>query len=274
MSKLKTEEPDYGNWMPKRQVYLSGSVGLLSSLLSLVLLIFYLQDRIGLFSIALLLAFLAFAGVAVIFIVGFVCFTYVHLKLSPQRGNIQARIEGLVLDRLDWNGKGEALDIGCGNAPLSIAIAKKFPKARVTGIDYWGSHWEYSKTVCERNARIEGVVSRVKFRRASASALPFADGSFDCAVSNLVFHEVKDTKDKRDVIKEAFRVLKKGGNFAFQDLFLRKSVYGEIDDLLEKVRTWGIKNVEFLDTGKSKFIKGPMRLSFMLGALGILYGKK
>jgi ubiquinone/menaquinone biosynthesis C-methylase UbiE len=38
--------------------------------------------------------------------------------------------------------------------------------------------------------------------------LPFADEHFDAVVSNFVFHEVKDVKDKRAVIKEALRVLK------------------------------------------------------------------
>jgi ubiquinone/menaquinone biosynthesis C-methylase UbiE len=102
--------------------------------------------------------------------------------------------------------------------------------------------WEYSKSVCERNAGIAGVSSRVSFKKASASALPFEDESINAAVSNLVFHEVKDAKDKRDVIKEALRVINKGGKFAFQDLFLEKRVYGEVDDLLETIRSWGIED--------------------------------
>ena len=95
------------------------------------------------------------------------------------------------------------LDIGCGNALLTIGLAKRFPKSRVTGIDYWGGMWEYSKSVCERNAEREAVADQVNFQKASASALPFEDESFDAAVSNLVFHKVGDAKDKRDVIKEA-----------------------------------------------------------------------
>ena len=89
-----------------------------------------------------------------------------------------------------------------------------------------------------------------------------------------MFHEVKDAKDKRDVIKEALRVLKKGGRFAFQDLFLLEGMYGEVDDLLRLIRSWGIKNVEFLDTSHSSFIPRPLRISFMVGAIGILHGKK
>jgi len=114
-------------------------------------------------------------------------------------------------------------------------MAKRFPAARVPGIDYWAGKWEYSRAVCERNATIEGVADRVNFQKASASALPFEAGSFDAAVSNLVFHEVSDTNDKREVIKEALRVVRKGGAFAFQDLF-RKRVYGDIEGLLEAVK--------------------------------------
>jgi ubiquinone/menaquinone biosynthesis C-methylase UbiE len=153
-------------------------------------------------------------------------------------------------------------------------MAKRFPTARVTGIDYWGGKWEYSRAVCERNATIEGVGDRVNFQKASASALPFEAGSFDAAVSNLVFHEVSDTKDKRDLIEEALRVVRKGGAFAFQDLFLVPRLYGDVKDLLEVIRSWGIESVEFLDTAHSGIVPKALRFRFMLGSIGILYGVK
>lgn len=40
----------------------------------------------------------------------------------------------------------------------------------------------------------------------------------DAAVSNFVFHEVRTQPDKRQVVREALRVVKKGGSFAFQDM--------------------------------------------------------
>jgi SAM-dependent methyltransferase len=254
VSKLKAEKPDYGNWVSMKLLYFSGAVGVL--LLGLSFL------------------FLTLIGGAVFFILMFVYFAYARYQFSPQGGNVQAQIQELVMTRLDWDGEEQALDVGCGNAPLTIMMAKKFPKAHVTGVDYWGGMWEYSKSVCERNAEIEGVEGRVNFQKASASALPFEDEFFDAAVSNLVFHEVSDAKNKRDVIKEALRVVKKGGKFAFQDLFLEKRVYGEVDDLLEAIRSWGIESVEFLDTSHSDFIPKALRLPFMVGATGILYGKK
>jgi ubiquinone/menaquinone biosynthesis C-methylase UbiE len=175
---------------------------------------------------------------------------------------------------LDWNGRGKGLDIGCGNGPLTIRLAQKYAEAQIIGIDYWGKQWEYSKSVCERNAKIEGVAERVVFQKASASALPFDDGTFDVAVSNLVFHEVSGVRDRKNVIKEVLRVVKKGGSYAFQDLFLWKSVYGELDDLLETIRSWGTESVNFVNTSDSQFIPKGLRLPFMVGTIGILYGKK
>jgi ubiquinone/menaquinone biosynthesis C-methylase UbiE len=175
---------------------------------------------------------------------------------------------------LDWNGEGKALDIGCGNGALTIKLAKKHPKAQITGIDYWGKRWEYSKNTCERNAEIEGVNERVVFQKASAVALPFDDGYFDAAVSNFVFHEVSDAKDKREVIREALRVVKKGGKFSFQDEFLVKQVYGDPKDLVETIKSWGTSKVEFVQTRDAKFIPSALKLPFMLGTIGLICGEK
>jgi len=254
MRELKASEPDYGNWMPRKILYLLGAVCVLLLALSVV--------------------FPALIVVAALFIVVFAFVAYMRYQLSPRGGDVQTLIRELVVDRLEWDGNGRALDIGCGNAPLAIAIAKRFPNAHVTGIDYWGGRWEYSQRVCERNAVIEGVAGRTNFQKASASALPFEAESFDAAVSNLAFHEVRDAKDKRDVIKEALRVVKKGGAFAFQDLFLMKRVYGDVDELLETIRSWDIENVELTDTSHSDFIPKALRPSLIFGAIGILHGRK
>ena len=98
--------------------------------------------------------------------------------------------------------------------------------------------------------------------------------SFDLAVSNLTFHEVADVKDKKEAIKEALRVVRTGGRFVFQDLFLWKTVYGEVDELIKAIQSWGIERVEFIDTSKADFIPTAMKLPFMVGTIGILRGEK
>jgi ubiquinone/menaquinone biosynthesis C-methylase UbiE len=134
--------------------------------------------------------------------------------------------------------------------------------------------WEYSKEVCERNAQAEGVADQTDFQKASASALPYEDEFFDVTVSNLVFHEVSDTRDKRDIIREALRVVRKGGCFVFQDLFLEKRWYGETDDLLDAIRSWGIESIALTNTSQSDFIPKALKLPFMTGKIGLIYGKK
>jgi len=176
MSGQVAAKPEYGNWVPKRLIYLSGFAGFLFSGLALVFWVL---------AVPALLLFLVAAY-----------FLYARHQFSLQGGKVQDRVWTLVLANLDWNGEGKALDIGCGNGALTNKLAKKHTKAQVTGIDYWGKRWEYSKKTCERNAEIEGVNERVTFQKASAVALPFDDEYFDAAVNNFVFHEVSDARAK------------------------------------------------------------------------------
>lgn len=248
------EKSEYGNWVSKRLVYMPCVIGLVF--------------------LGLAPLFLVSVIPAVLLLLVSVYFAYARYQFAPQGGNVQDHIIDLVLAHLNWNGEGQALDIGCGNGALTIKLAHKYGRARVTGIDYLGEKWEYSKNTCEKNAKVEGVDERVTFQKASASALPFSDEYFDAAVSNLVFHEVKDTSDKREVIREALRVVKKGGKFAFQDLFLWKRMYGNTDDLVVTIRSWGITKVEFVQTRDAVFIPTALKLPFMVGTIGIIAGEK
>jgi len=283
----------YGNWVSTR--FITGPL-LMAAVFVLIAVTGHVVGISWLVPLAAVAAALA-ALVAVYF-------TYARRLLAANGGGVQARVQQLVLDHLDWDGcragvlvapsgaaldtggdlavphsrtggqPAGALDIGCGNGPLTVALARRFPQARVTGIDYWGESWEYSQDICEANAAACGVSGCTSFLRASAAALPFADGSFAAVVSNLCFHEVRDAHDKREVVREALRVLEPGGAFAFQDLFRLKSAYGTVDELLAAVRGWGVSSVEYVDTGRSAFIPVALRLPFMVGTMGVLHGKK
>ena len=136
-------------------------------------------------------------------------------------------------------------------------MAKKHPGAQVVGVDVWGGMWEYSKAICEQNARAEKVDGRVSFQKADAAKLPFEDGSFDAAVSILVFHNVRGAKDKRDVVKEALRVVKKGGRFAFSDGFTVKHNYHwDANELISTLESWGIDMVDLEKTQDARLIGG------------------
>ena len=254
MKQPSAEEPNYGNWVSMRLIYVPGVVGLISM------------------GLAMMFPFLVV--VAALFLFVSLYFAYARYLFSPQGGNVQDRVRGLVLSSLDWSGEGQILDIGCGSGSLTIELARKYKGVQVIGIDYWGEQWEYSKTVCEKNAEIEGVAERVTFQKASAAALPFDDDSMDVVVSNLVFHEVGSVKDKKELIREGLRVVKKGGKFVLQDLFLWNQIYGEPDELIETVRSWGIKDATLIDTSKLASVPTVLKLPFMLGTIGMIVGEK
>ena len=246
---------DYGNWVSRRIIYFPTMLGLMLLPAAAVSYWFLTIPSIICF------AFSAY-------------FVYARHLFSPRGKDIQNKVWNLVLTNLDWNGNGKILDVGCGNGALTIKTAKHYPNAKVVGIDYWGTQWEYSKSDCEANARTEGVSDRVQFQKASASNLPFEDGYFDAAVSNMCFHEVADAKDKREVIREALRVVRKGGSFCFQDLFLLKKLYGSPEELVAAIKSWGVAEVEFVKTNKAPFIPSALKLPFMLGRVAIVIGKK
>ena len=164
------------------------------------------------------------------------------------------------------------MDIGTGSGRVAIYLAQRYPSANVVGIDYWGNPWAYSKNICDRNARAEGVAEKVIFQRASAVSLPYKDAEYDLVISNFVFHSVR-VINKISLIKEALRVLKDGGVFALQDIF-NKQFYGDIGLFYEELKTWGLREVKLVDTSDFVYIPIALRVNHMLGKSRILYGIK
>ena len=251
---------NFGNWIRRRIVF----VFLLTS--------FILFGLSAVFPIPLI-RFVLWIAAGVMLLI-FAYLAYVYYQFSEHGGGIQRRLWTVVIDHLHWDHHGQALDIGTGNGPLAILLATKYPDVQVTGIDYWGKAWEYSQQVCEQNAASMGVVTRTHFQKASASNLPFEDGTFDAAISHFVFHEVADAPDKRSVIREALRVIRKGGAFAFQDMFLDTELYGDINTLVDTIRSWGIEEVHFVETGAVLNLPHLLRHPRVLGKAALIYGRK
>ncbi|MBN1216953.1 MAG: class I SAM-dependent methyltransferase [Candidatus Lokiarchaeota archaeon] len=252
------ENVNYGNWVSTIYIILGLFFFIIPFLISLLLPWFIIR-------IILLI-------ISVLFLIPFIYVISLYYHFSKNNGELQNKIRNIVIEKMNFKGKGKILDIGTGAGPLAINLAKKYHECKITGIDYWGKFWNYSMELCIKNARIEGVENQVEFKRSTASDLPFKDKEFDAIVSNYVFHEVRDEKNKRYIIKEAFRVLKKGGIFSLQDVFGIEKKFGDINSLIKEIKSWGINQIKYEKTTDIYKIPKIVRMEFKKSY--IIYGIK
>lgn len=199
---------------------------------------------------------------------------YAYYAFSPRGGNLQDKVYTLIVESLKQPAPENALDIGTGNGGLALELAQKYPRAQVIGLDYWGKNWEYSQAKCEANARMAQVADRVRFVKGDAARLDFHDAAFAAVVSNLTFHEVKSAPQKREVVREALRILRPGGRFAFVDYFYDSRYYGQPAEFEIFLRRLGMSKVEFKRLSDILPIPLFLRHPKIFGKVGIIYGQK
>lgn len=166
---------------------------------------------------------------------------------------------------------GKGLDVGCGSGALTIACAKRNPDGEMIGVDHWGPEYPFSKALCEKNSRAEGV-SNTSFQPGDAVHLDFPDETFDAVTSNYVYHNIP-FKDKQKLLLETLRVLKKGGIFAIHDLMSR-SRYGDMEAFCRKLKDMGYEKVEIIDTTNDMFMSRREAKMLLLTGSTLLVGKK
>lgn len=268
---MQQTKEEYGNWVSAKMIRVF-AIGFVFFLI-LAVLSFSPPTASWQPWLKISLRVLLLLAAAVTFLTG----TYFYLcrRFFSYHGKyqVQNKILDYVLSHLELK-EGHILDIGCGNGALSIKAARKFPQVQITAIDYWGAMWEFSQRQCETNARSAEVEKQITFQRGDAAALSFPDATFDAAISNFVFHEVQSVKNKREVVREALRVVKPGGSFVFHDLFLEPKFYGDMEAFVAQLRKEGIAEVYFLPSAKQRFIPALLKTRPMLGRIGLLYGKK
>ena len=260
-------KPDYKNWMPKGMI-LSFAAGAAASLL--LCLLFACPGWVSGTWQTVLTAL--FAVLAVIFC-GLTIWSVLMYRAFDYNGKRQMSrqiIEG-VAAYIKLPQGGRCLDVGCGSGALTIAVAKRNPKADLVGIDRWGKEYaSFSKALCERNAQAEKV-KNTSFQQGDATHLDFPDETFDAVTSNYVYHNIPG--DRQQYLLETLRTLKKGGTFAIHDIF-SASKYGDMQAFVKKLKAMGYQKAELIDTASGKFMKKSEAGWMGLSGSALLVGKK
>jgi SAM-dependent methyltransferase len=102
------------------------------------------------------------------------------------------------------------LDLGVSMGATTIALKKRFPAAEVWGIDISAPMVRYA------HLRAVQAGVEIHLRQMPAEQLAFPDGHFDAMLAVLLFHELP-VPVARQVIAEAYRVLRPGGTFTVLD---------------------------------------------------------
>ncbi|WP_433682634.1 class I SAM-dependent methyltransferase [Nocardia sp. CA-119907] len=102
------------------------------------------------------------------------------------------------------------LEIGCGTGNLTIRAKRAQPAAELIGSDP-------DPLALARAERKAHGLSGIRFERAYAQELPYAEGEFDRLLSAMMLHHL-DTDIKKAALAEALRVLRPGGSLHIVDV--------------------------------------------------------
>lgn len=113
------------------------------------------------------------------------------------------------------------LDAGCGPGNLIVELKKRSPDTYITGLDMDPKILAVADRKIKENSFVVSLVE------ASAAKMPFPDNTFDAVTSTLMIHHLT-SEERKEMVREAYRVLKPGGNFFLYDFGPPKSAFWRI----------------------------------------------
>ena len=135
-------------------------------------------------------------------------------KMNLEEANVE--LSDILINTLS-DKSGKTLDVGCGYGEQDIYWSMKY-KMDIMAIDISEKQINMAKDRVKKNK-----IKNLKFKKASATSLPFEDDSYDKIVClESAFHYSPRLK----FFEEANRVLKKESEMVIADITIKSNIYG------------------------------------------------
>ncbi len=121
------------------------------------------------------------------------------------------------------------LDLACGTGDLTRALARRFPRAEIVGLDLSVE----MLTLARARGRVEE--SRIRYMQGDMQALPFEAESIDVVTGG---YALRNAPDLDVALREIHRVLRPGGTLAVLD-FSRSPVPARSCAQVALLKVWG-----------------------------------
>lgn len=132
---------------------------------------------------------------------------YVHGYSAVEQDRLikQAQqLSGSVFEKVDFSAAKKILEVGCGVGAQTEILLNRFPHLNITSIDVSESQLDRAR----QRLQIYVKQGRVKFQKASAFEIPYADGSFDGVFICWVLEHITNHVS---ALQECYRVIRPGG---------------------------------------------------------------